>query len=479
MNANRGQGNHVGVGVVRSMCLSMVIGFLLSIAGRANDISVSNLSAAGQDIVAKTTLLEFDVAWENSWRMATNHDAAWLFVKYRYPETTGGWAHATLSVYDENHTAPAGATIVSVADGTGVFLQRSANGTGQVNFTGVQLQWDRGGVTNQTDVMVDVQVYAIEMVYIPQGEFAAGSGGSEASAFELTTINTADATAEGGFPSGQTAANDASWPNGFNAFYCMKYEISQSQYATFLNTLSEEHAVIRYADQNNNSRFTIGGSHPNFTATAPDRACNYMAWGDGTAYADWSGLRPMTELEFEKACRGSEAPVADEYAWGTADIYGDRYYIIDDGTPSAQIGNMAAGTGNASYSTTDGNINGPLRCGIFAASTVLARRVESGASFYGVMELSGNLMERTITIGNGTGRAFTGNHGDGALNAEGLMNVDGWPTEAGSGGGARGGAYSRPAGDLRVSARNMATSSIGARLSFNGFRGVRSAGSAP
>ena len=41
---------------------------------------------------------------------------------------------------------------------------------------------------------------------------------------------------------------------------------------------------------------------------------------DGAAYADWSGLRPMTELEFEKACRGNQTPVANEFAWGTASI---------------------------------------------------------------------------------------------------------------------------------------------------------------
>jgi len=105
---------------------------------------------------------------------------------------------------------------VAVADGTGIFLHRSANGTGHVNFTGVQLQWNYSGVTNQTDATVDVQVHAIEMVYVPQGEFAVGSGGTEVSAFTLTTINTADATVApsgtgslggqaGGYPDGAVA----------------------------------------------------------------------------------------------------------------------------------------------------------------------------------------------------------------------------------------------------------------------------------
>src|SRR5690606_29684717 len=38
-------------------------------------------------------------------------------------------------------------------------------------------------------------------------------------------------------PTGQTQPN-ASWPNGFNAFYCMKHEITQQAYVDFLNTLT-------------------------------------------------------------------------------------------------------------------------------------------------------------------------------------------------------------------------------------------------
>ena len=41
---------------------------------------------------------------------------------------------------------------------------------------------------------------------------------------------------------------------------------------------------------------------------------------DVCAYADWAGLRPMSELEYEKAARGTLAPVANEEAWGSADL---------------------------------------------------------------------------------------------------------------------------------------------------------------
>src|ERR1043166_6122411 len=35
-----------------------------------------------------------------------------------------------------------------------------------------------------------------------------------------------------------------------------------------------------------------------YVAAKPNRPANQMSWDDGTAFADWAGLRPMSELEF-------------------------------------------------------------------------------------------------------------------------------------------------------------------------------------
>lgn len=43
------------------------------------------------------------------------------------------------------------------------------------------------------------------------------------------------------------------------------------------------------------------------------------------AYLNWSGLRPMTELEYEKSCRGERAAFANEMAWG------DTTYVYQTG----------------------------------------------------------------------------------------------------------------------------------------------------
>ena len=141
---------------------------------------------------------------------------------------------------------------------------------------------------------------------------------------------------------------------------------------------------------------------------------------DGAAYADWAGLRPMTELEFEKACRGNQTPVPDEFAWGTTSITAATG-ISNDGAanevPSNAGANCAVGFG--------AGINGPLRVGSFATSS--STREQAGASFYGIMELSGNLWERPVTIGNVGGRLFTGTLGDGSLSAAGNATNGDWP----------------------------------------------------
>jgi len=66
-----------------------------------------------------------------------------------------------------------------------------------------------------------------------------------------------------------------------------------------------------------------------------------------------------------------------------------------------------------------------VRCGIFANDT--SDRNKSGAGYYGSMELTGNLYELTVSVGNANGRGFTGLHGDGSLSGDGDANVTNWP----------------------------------------------------
>jgi formylglycine-generating enzyme required for sulfatase activity len=277
----------------------------------------------------------------------------------------------------------------------------------------------------------------------------------------------------GGYPTGQTAPANASWPNGYNAFYCMKYEVTQQQYVDFLNTLTQPQADARKYTGTDYRYAITGTAVGSYATTKPNVACNYLSWADDAAYADWSGLRPMTELEFEKACRGPLAAVTGEYAWGTAAVAGSAYTLSGDGTASEGIAtNYSTTAGNAIYGSTQvsGN-NGPVRVGIFANET--SGRVSAGASYWGIMELSGNLWERPVTIGNETGRAFTGTHGDGVLDSSGDANAATWPGTDAVGAGWRGGSWIDAPYGIQVSDRVLAGDSYSDRIYFLGFRAVR------
>jgi hypothetical protein len=155
----------------------------------ANNIQVSNIAlvnqntTAGLNNAANHTFVQFDMTWDNSWRNSagpSNWDAAWVFVKFQVfgsPE----WLHATLSATDANHsiTNNNGVTmnIDAAANGRGIMVHRTSNGNGTVNLQGVRLRWDyRSGNVVHDTANVTVRVFAIEMVYIPEGEFFIGDG---------------------------------------------------------------------------------------------------------------------------------------------------------------------------------------------------------------------------------------------------------------------------------------------------------------
>jgi formylglycine-generating enzyme required for sulfatase activity len=182
----------------------------------------------------------------------------------------------------------------------------------------------------------------------------------------------------------------------------------------------------------------------------------------------------MTELEFEKACRGNQPAVSGEYAWGTAGIASSAYTLTNAGAANEAIAtNYSTTVGNAMYTTTKGSINGPVRVGIFAANGLNSGQVSVGASYWGIMELSGNLWERTVTRENASGRAFTGKNGDGLLDLNGDANITNWPGTDAEGTGWRGGSWRYSELRLKVSDRYFEGTSDAIRRDNFGFRAVR------
>ncbi len=216
-------------------------------------------------------MVEFDITWENSWRIVGgpgNWDAAWIFVKYRVG--AGEWKHAWLN--NTGHTNCAGTTVSaglltpsSVFHPTtnpclGVFLYRADPGSGSFDCTNIQLRWNYGENGLSDNEQVDIKVFAIEHVYVPEGSFKVGSGGAESGplyAYPLIT-NTFEITSEGAITVAASNGNlyyqssgdqlgpiPALFPKGYNDFYMMKYEISQQGYVDFLNTLTRPQQSFR------------------------------------------------------------------------------------------------------------------------------------------------------------------------------------------------------------------------------------------
>ncbi|MEM9079558.1 MAG: SUMF1/EgtB/PvdO family nonheme iron enzyme [Verrucomicrobiota bacterium] len=204
-----------------------------------------------------------------------------------------------------------------------------------------------------------------------------------------------------------------------------------------------------------------------------------MEWEDVAAYADWTGLRPVSELEYEKASRGSIAAVPNEFASGTPFVFDQGYSLANAGTPSESIQNGGGGqTGNALYSDTNmATFDHPFRSGIFASSAPNPTRVTTGGSYYGVMELSGNLWEITVSVGHPEGRAFGGAfHGNGIISSSGVGTVASWPEDSasssdyGDGLGLRGGSFLSISSRQEISNRELANFSVDTRLSEVGAR---------
>ena len=510
-------------------------------SGKADPIRVKNLRELSSP-VAEVRFLAFDLAWDHSWRAAWSEpaerhggdktlkleswDAAWVFVKFRRPGDDR-WSHATLSTNTADHIVPEGTVLdVGLSDdrkrGLGAFVHRAKAGRGPVNWKGITVAWQnvKDGIENPSKV--EWKVFAIQMVYVPEGAFWLGDGftatypNEYGGQFEAgmsgkpLRIESENALLLGGednknlgsheshgmrepedFTSDAAQILPAEFPKGYGAFYCMRHEITEAQWVEYLNMQTYDGQKKSVDRLNTNGphlppgtpavgrgawsiKIKVSGVAPAdgkpgkpavYESSRPFLPCGGLVFSDCLAYSAWTGLRPMTELEYEKACRGPLTPVPGEYAWGTAKISGKTYhksedrnaeasqegYVLQDaGTanerllwkgeskPDAETGNAVwqgamhrdakglVDTANIGHRNSARN----LRVGIFATPT--SGRVAAGASYWGILDLSGNMWERVMVVGSHYGREFAGKHGMGAFGIAG-------PRLWGTGSGLRGG----------------------------------------
>jgi hypothetical protein len=267
----------------------------------------------------------------------------------------------------------------------------------------------------------------------------------------------------------QPATLPAAFPKGYAAFYCMRAEVTMAMYVEYLNMQpyarqavsvpekpSLPAAAVAMGDpkhahhsprtgvliqapgtpdamvplQLSRETFVVSGTVTKpgtaavFKTTMPFVPCHFIPYQGARGFAAWSGLRPMTELEYEKACRGPVKPVADEFPWGTTGITGiagknpvggwyaltnfnletESVSWVGENGPDATRGNAILGDNNVAPGW-------PTRVGIFA--TPQSDRVTAGATYWGILDMAGSVPEKAVPVGEVACRGFSGNHGEG------------------------------------------------------------------
>jgi hypothetical protein len=460
------------------LCLTQ-IPFLV----KSNNLRITNVGFANINPTTQTVNVKFTISWENSWRDSINWDAAWVFARYKHP-VTGFWWPIKFNPGSGVNGTGTNATVQVVADSMGSFVYRNQISNGVFADTNITMTWKYGkdGLSNLSNI--EIRLMAMEMVYIPEGPFqlAFNQDNIFKYATYLRNASNRDSTTYpiGGFQRvrilssnyiiptidtsiislelitwrenynnnkyfGFSVPNDTiiikgnlgidsnkdgiidnlNYPTGYSSFYIMKYELSEQQYADFLNTIvSTQSLGIGIAGKN------ITFNNGVYNSFTPNRACNFATSNRIFAYGDWAGMRPMTFMEFEKSFRGPISEFLDiDYQFKELENVSSSFFASENGTeniyPEAVF---APGINGDSVFlirwtgfTISGSNNNFLRSGIKATNT--SNRKISNASYYGVFDLTSNVAEPYMPP---TKLQFTKINGDGNINSNGLTNISSW-----------------------------------------------------
>ena len=167
-------------------------------------------------------------------------------------------------------------------------------------------------VGSDNSVVSDVPVPPPEMVLIPAGEFQMGSNNEEAGSDEQPV---------------HTVYLDA--------FYMDKYEVTNGEYAAFLNAKGK-HAdgETRWFDLgDSDARIEQVEGRYQAKAGYENHPVIEVSWYGAMAYAAWVGKRLPTEAEWEKSARGNLT--GRKYPWGDSiDASKANYHSdVKDTTP--------------------------------------------------------------------------------------------------------------------------------------------------
>lgn len=425
---------------------------LLAVAPPELRASELVIDAAERVIKGQRHVVRVQVAWANTWHDERNHDGVWIVLRAagaprRAPLRLAASGHSLIESEGTDKSEVTPHFEVS-EDRLGVFVSAAEPFRGDLNWR-LELALDEiaddestqpePASTESASPHTAVEAWGLEMVYVPAGPFELGDDAPLALSFGAFSRLGAD-----GLPAGPYALRSedalriapepgalyydvgevpayrgdqrgpvpAAFPKGTRAFLVMKYELTQGQYAAWLNALPAawaERRVLRAEEAERLDEvesWSILARAEGFVATAPARPCNFVSWDDTSAILDWMALRPMTELEYTKAARGPIRPVPLDHPWGAGGIAELKRVVL----PTRDLAHADVAAERELNDTT---------------------RAVHGASYYGVMDLSGSMWERVISVGHPRGRSFEGTHGDGLLEPEtgDATNAD-WPSSS-------------------------------------------------
>ena len=175
--------------------------------------------------------------------------------------------------------------------------------------------WNNEGLS-KNDILhpnFKLRVHAKEMVLVPAGQYRLGNDNANCEVDGVAKLN---------------------------AFYAMKYPVTVEEYAVCLNEIEKTDTGPDEHHYKYNSKMALPacgimrrgslGSY-NYIVT-PDREHSpvvYVTWFNACDYARWSGLRLLTEAEWEVVARGKDAR---RYSWGDSpDPNGTICNMFDDG----------------------------------------------------------------------------------------------------------------------------------------------------
>lgn len=169
----------------------------------------------------------------------------------------------------------------------------------------------------------------MEMVFVPEGSFSMGSDDGESNEKPIREVY-------------------------LDAYWIDKYEVSNGQYALCVAA----GACTKPNDDSSRTRDNYYGNpeYDHFPV-------GYVDWYQANAYCEWVGGRLPSEAEWEKAARG---PNGNKYPWGNEDA-------------SCGLSNYNQG----SYDKPDFCVGDTSQVGSYP----------NGTSYYGVMDMAGNVWE--------------------------------------------------------------------------------------